>query len=98
MVGVALLRQGTVSVPDLSLGCLARDTEHLIVVDLICHRCLILTQGGACGPARQRQPYLLGAPRIFLRLGRHPERPLGTPDLTERPRRMSAHERRRILA
>ena len=52
MVGVTLLRQVAVSVPDLGLGGLAWDTEHLVVVDLVRHRFLILTQGSFRGPAR----------------------------------------------
>src|SRR5918997_5332949 len=66
MVGVALLGQVTVSVSYLRLRGLARYPEHLIVVDLICHRFLILTQGGVRGPVRQRQLYLVPAPRILL--------------------------------
>ena len=69
MVGVMLLRQVAVSVPDLGLGGLAWDAEHLVVVDLVRHRFLILTQGSVRGPARQREPDLLEAPRILLRFG-----------------------------
>src|SRR5215208_1819276 len=78
IVRVTLLRQVAVSVPDLSLGSLAWDAEHLVVVDLICHRLPILTQGSACGLARgpvyQRRLYLLPAPQVPLRFCRLPER------------------------
>src|SRR5215218_7104458 len=96
MVGVMLLRQVAVSVPDLGLGGLAWDAEHLVVVDLVRHRFLILTQGSVRGPARQREPDLLQAPRVLLRFGCLHQRLFSAPDLTERPRRVPTHERRRV--
>src|SRR5215210_7122731 len=98
MVGVALFSQVAVSVPDLRLGGLAWNTENLVIVDLVRHCFLILTQGSVRGPARQREPYLLQAPRVFLRFGCLHQRLLSTPDLAQRPRRVSAHEWRRVSA
>src|ERR671911_1507549 len=98
VVGVTLLRQVAVSVPDLGLGGLAWDAEHLVVVDLVRHRFLILTQGSVRGPTYQRESDLLQAPRVLLRFGCLHQRLFRAPDLTQRPRRVSAYERRRVPA
>src|SRR5215218_8006410 len=69
MVGVTLLRQVAVSVPDLGLGGLAWDAEHLVVVDVVRDRCLIPTPGSCGGPTHLREPDLQEAPRALLRSG-----------------------------
>src|SRR5919112_1658705 len=72
--------------------------ERFVVVDLVRHRFLILTQGSVRGPAHQRESDLLQAPRILLRFGCLHQGLFSVPNLTQRPCRVSAYERRRIPA